>query len=58
MDFLFWSGIATYIAALLSGFASLEYHAKGMALEGNANLAKLFLFGFAGLLIHYAYFNQ
>lgn len=57
MDFLFWSGIATYGAALICGFASLEYHSQGRTLEGNANLAKLFLFGFAGLLIHYAYFQ-
>ena len=57
MDYLFWSGIATYGAALICGFTSLEYHAHGRALEGNANLAKLFLFGFAGLLQHYAYFQ-
>jgi hypothetical protein len=55
MDFLFWSGLTTYGAALICGFASLEYLAHGRTLEGNANLAKLFLFAFAGLIQHYAW---
>lgn len=57
MDFLFWSCIITYLAALVCGYASLHCLAHGQTLEGNANLAKLFLFGFAGLLQHYTYFG-
>ena len=55
MDFLFWSGIITYLAALVCGFASLECHAKGLTLEGYAYLARCFLYGVAGLLIHYGW---
>jgi hypothetical protein len=57
MDILFWLGIISYAAALICGFASLELHAVGRTFEGNANLAKLFLFGAIGLLTHYAWWQ-